>query len=708
MTLVMKRMLLIFSLPLFSSLTGFAFTLQILHASDFEASVSALDDAPRFSSVVEALKDDYPTNTIVLSSGDNYIPGPFYTASADPAAPYKGVKGRGDILILNALGIQASAFGNHDFDDGTAQVRSLINAEAATNYPGTRFPYLSANLDCTTDGSLSNLVVAGGQEWNAISNRISASAAITVNGERVGLVGATTPDLKNLSNAGGVTVWPSLVNSIQSAVNQLTTQGVDKIILMTHLQVITNEYALAGQLTNVDVIIAGGSHLLFAKSADRLRAGDTRYADYPVALTDAAGRTVYVINTAANYRYVGRLIADFDDDGLITSVHANSGAYATDDQGVTDTGGRAPDSRVTNVTGTLAAIIDGKDSNCFGRTTVYLNGLRDEIRSQETNLGDLAMDAHLAYARAFDTNVCIAIDNAGGIRDSIGAIRSEPGVYERIPPPANPRVGKQTGQISQLDIENSLRFNNGLVIMTLTAQQLRDAIESGVAGDYGAGRFPTVGGLWFSWNPTNEPLGYYKNESQQITGISNAGTRVRSLVVQKADDSLDLVVEHGEMVGDTNRAFRILAVSFIADGGEDYYPLTLGTDRTNLTGGVSDNSFGIAGREQYSLTQFLAMIGTFNGADVGVELDERNQILSYRADGVLCPYLTELVPTATVGVVGAATLGGKEYIVQTSGAIKGEWTDVAGGSITGDGRVASTALTNSIGTAFFYRIKRTN
>ena len=33
-----------------------AFTLQILHASDFEAGIPALDDAPRFSSVVEGLK----------------------------------------------------------------------------------------------------------------------------------------------------------------------------------------------------------------------------------------------------------------------------------------------------------------------------------------------------------------------------------------------------------------------------------------------------------------------------------------------------------------------------------------------------------------------------------------------------------------------------------------------------------------------------
>ena len=68
----------------------------------------------------------YPSATRVFASGDNYIPGPCCTASADPAAPFNGIKGRADITILNALGINASCFGNHEFDDNTALVRSLI------------------------------------------------------------------------------------------------------------------------------------------------------------------------------------------------------------------------------------------------------------------------------------------------------------------------------------------------------------------------------------------------------------------------------------------------------------------------------------------------------------------------------------------------------------------------------------------------------
>ena len=68
---------------------------QILHASDQEGAVAALEDAPRFSSVINGLRDDYDL-TMILSSGDLYIPGPFFSATS----------GSADIRINNAVGTQ--------------------------------------------------------------------------------------------------------------------------------------------------------------------------------------------------------------------------------------------------------------------------------------------------------------------------------------------------------------------------------------------------------------------------------------------------------------------------------------------------------------------------------------------------------------------------------------------------------------------------
>ena len=104
------------------------FTLQILHASDMEAGLAAVDDAPQFAAIVDALEDTYP-NSILLSSGDNYLSGPFFNASGDPSleAVLGGGSsasiGRGDIEIMNRIGFDASVIGNHEFDLGPRELR---------------------------------------------------------------------------------------------------------------------------------------------------------------------------------------------------------------------------------------------------------------------------------------------------------------------------------------------------------------------------------------------------------------------------------------------------------------------------------------------------------------------------------------------------------------------------------------------------------
>ena len=60
-----------------------AFTLQLLHASDMDSSVGALDNVENFSAILNGFRAQFPHNTLVVSSGDNYIPGPRYYAAGD-------------------------------------------------------------------------------------------------------------------------------------------------------------------------------------------------------------------------------------------------------------------------------------------------------------------------------------------------------------------------------------------------------------------------------------------------------------------------------------------------------------------------------------------------------------------------------------------------------------------------------------------------
>ncbi len=669
-------------------LCGQSFTLQILHASDWEAGLPALEDAPRFSAVVEGLKAQYPLNTVILSSGDNYILGPFMNASADPSAPFGGIKGRGDLLILNAIGVQAAVFGNHEFDDGTALIRNLLQATNTVDYsyPGAAFPYLSANVVFSNDNFLNAQVVADGQDATVISNRIARSCTITVAGETLGLVGVTTPELMSLSSPGkGITVLTNVVVEVQAAVDALTHAGINKILLLAHLQQVETEVSLAGQLRGVDVILAGGSHALMAKPTDRLRVGDVRYGDYPVATTDLDGKTVYVINTAANYRYVGRLVADFDEGGTITSVSALSGAFATDAQGVMDTGNHAPVAAVTNVTALLANIIDSKDGNLFGRTAVYLNGIRESVRTEETNLGDLTADANLWYGRLRDSDTSISLKNAGGIRDSIGAVVSSTGGILRVPPLANPRVGKLDGDVSQLDIENALRFNNTLALVTLTAQQLRDTMEWGVGGDGTPGQFPQVSGMKFSFNPTNAPMTYQSASNGTPTNILYPGERLRSLVALRADGRQDLVVENGQLVGDPNRTFRMVTLAFMVAGGDRYFALTQGTQATILADTQAPIVFGTEGAEQKVLADYLVAAATWQDPDVPASEDERIQRMSVRQDRVLWPESREIEAVSNRLSVVFCTLPGKQYSVGSASCATGPWDPFGVPWVTGDG-----------------------
>ncbi len=632
------------------------FGLQILHASDLEAGVDAIEDAPNFSAVLNGLRNDsrldssYRQNTLTLSSGDNYIPSPFFNAASDPSLrdSYRGVAGRADISMLNAMGFQAAAFGNHEFDLGPSRVADLIRPEPRVDYPGAQFPYLSANLDFANESALRDDVTADGQEASSIVNKLAKTAVITVNGERIGLVGATTTRLGNISSPGNTSVLGGVDGTdqvdariVQQSVDQLRSSGINKIILLAHLQQLRNEVGdveagngLAEQLEGVDIIIAGGSHSVVAKDNDRLRSGDSRVAGYPILRQSRSGEPVIVVNTGSNYSYVGRLLVNFDSNGVLAGVdNTLSGAYATDAQGVSAVGGVA-DPTVRQIAQGIGAVIVAKDGEVFGQTTVYMNGLRSEVRTEETNLGDASADANiLALRRAENPTLpVVSLKNGGGIRDSIGAIVGAGGeamdAGERIPPVANSLSGKPEGGVSQLDIENSLRFNNSLTALTLTTEQLRIVLEHGVAGVRdGAtpGSFPQVGGIAFSFNPSGTAQALNPDGS-----VATPGNRVRTIRLLDASGRPgEVLVRDGAVV--SNIDLRVVTLNFLANAGSetpglggDSYPFpAFARDRVDLDQG-----------EQDAFAAFMQDIGTFSQADTPVAQDERIQNLSARADSL--------------------------------------------------------------------------
>lgn len=641
------------------------FQLQLLHFADMDGATGALQNVEPFSAVLEALRAEYPDNTLVLSSGDNFIPGPRYFAAADPAmdgVPGVAVAGNGraDIAMLNAMGLQGAAVGNHDLDGGTAEFAGILAAEG--NYPGARFPYLSANLDFTTDANLAGLVQSDGQSLAAMPNGLSGYGTVEVGGETLGVIGASTPSLGNITSTGDITINPSsggnqaLADVLQPKIDELRDQGVDKIIMLAHMQTLSVEKELATLLEGVDIIVAGGSNTLLADDNDRLRDGDSAADDYPLTFTSAADEPVLVVNTDGDYKYLGRLVVRFDDDGVLLTDSLDdtvNGAYVTDETMAENLEG-TPNSDVTTIVTALEDVLAARDGNILGRTAVYLDGRRNQVRTQETNLGNLTADANLWLSRQYDPSVQVSIKNGGGIRDDIGYFVIPPGStseddLEFFPPAANESAGKAEGDISQFDLEGSLRFNNTLTVGDVTAAELHQLLEHAVAKVEGvAGQFPQVAGLRFSFDPTRPGLRSTANGDD----VDQAGERVRSLAL--VDDNgavLDTLVQNGAVVGDANRVIRLVTLGFLATeggsglGGDGYpfdFPLEnrIDLDAEAIPGGGSNlATFADPGSEQDALAEYLLdQFGEstpFNQAETDADQDLRIQNLSRRTDTVL-------------------------------------------------------------------------
>jgi 2',3'-cyclic-nucleotide 2'-phosphodiesterase (5'-nucleotidase family) len=698
------------TVAVFEVTTRSAFQMQVLHSSDMESGLDATTDAPNYAAILDKLEDEH-TNTLILSSGDNYIPGPFLFSGEDAAlqtplrntatsyfsgatSGLRAALGRADIAMMNIMGFNASVFGNHEFDLGTAEINSMIGVDirssgADKRWIGAQFPYLSANLNFSNDASISYLYTAQRLQdtafrtnpnitANAQKRGIAPSTIIVRNGERIGVVGATTQILAKISSPGATTItgpqvddMPALAAILQPTIDSLRfAEGINKIVLLAHLQQLANEEALAGLLKGVDIIIAGGSHTVCADANDRLRAGMPATRTYPILKTDADGQPIALLNMASEWKYLGRFVCDFDSTGrLITSTLDNTinGAYATDSAGVTALYGTYADGFVTGSKGALVRqlttathnVITAKDGLLFGKSNVFLEGRRNAVRTEETNLGNVSSDANLWMARRYDPAVKISIKNGGGIRSAVGEVFAVGSNVQLLPTAPNTSAGKNRGDISRLDIENSLRFNNRLSIVSVNAAGLKRLIEHGISTTRpGAtpGQFPQVGGLAFSYDTTKAT----GNKLWSMVTIDSLGNR------------MDTIVRNGVLYGDTSKIYKVVTLDFLAGGGDGYPFVANSFNRVNLDTAVKDSMvarFAGNGTEQDAFAEFMLARHTaipYNVRDTSIVGDKRIQLLNAREDDIF----PETNPAITIAQ--ARSLAAPK-LVRTRGVITRAW-----------------------------------
>ncbi|NJL84345.1 MAG: hypothetical protein HC890_18030, partial [Chloroflexaceae bacterium] len=358
---------------------------------------------------------------------------------------------------------------------------------------------------------------------------------------------------------------------------------VNKIVLVSHLQQFVFEQSLAPLVNGVDIFLAGGSDFILFDETDQPFGSDEAGGPYPTLATNADGDPALLLSTNGEYTYVGRLVVDFDENGVLIPESVDpiiSGAYRTTDQGVIDVLGAdnpaiasigtisdpantvgeidyvldSVPGQVENLVESVEAVVESQDSIITGFTDVFLDGIRSNVRTEETNLGNLSSDANLFYAQLFDPSVSVSIQNAGGIRIQIGDlvnVVNDDGTSESffLPPQAN--AFRPEGAVSELLIRDVFRFDNGLALQTITLQDLIEQLENGVevAGLVAEpGQFPQVSGVNFSFDPSLDP-----------------GSRIvnAALVDGEGNVTQPLVID-GEFVADPNASIRVAINTFLA------------------------------------------------------------------------------------------------------------------------------------------------
>ena len=244
------------------------FRLTLLHNNDGESklatgsSVAGYGGAARFETVVERLRAeaavapagrenrDEPkgTGTLLVSSGDNFLAGLALLFGFQEGPPWP------DAVVANALGYDAMTIGNHEFDFGQVRLAEFIEGV------DDDIPFITANLGFEGT-ALEELADAG---------RIAPAAVVERDGERIGVIGLTTPDISSISSPGNVSIETDLAAVVNGQVAALQATGVDKIIVSAHLQGIAADKALIPLVRGVDLWIAGGGDDLLANADDTL------------------------------------------------------------------------------------------------------------------------------------------------------------------------------------------------------------------------------------------------------------------------------------------------------------------------------------------------------------------------------------------------------------------------------------------------------
>ncbi len=351
-----------------------AHRLTLVHVNDFhsrhdpvnggalgcDAGGGCFGGSPRLATAIRAARraaEADGRSVLQLDAGDQFQGSLFYTA----------LHGEAELAVMHAVGTEAMAVGNHEFDNGPETLARFIRA--------ARFAVLSANIEAA--GALAGLIRP---------YRLFERAGL-----RIAVVGLTTEETRTSSSPGPDVRFLPPGPAMARAAAAARAEGAAVVVALSHLG-LPLDLRLAG-LGGIAAIVGGHTHTLLSNS----EAGAA--GPHPVV----AGGTM-IVQAGAYGRYVGRLDLDLAEDGTVLA-HGGECRHVGLDV--------PPDPAVAAIVAGYAAPLQAVRQRVVGS----LPGALDvtACRIAECAIGDLVADAMLAG----DHQAEVAIANAGGIRTGL-------------------------------------------------------------------------------------------------------------------------------------------------------------------------------------------------------------------------------------------------------------------------------------------------
>ena len=433
-------------------------TIDLLSVNDFHGRLEAaqpIAGAAVLAGMVNAYRAANP-NTVFVGAGD-LIGASTFTSFIQQDQP--------TIDALNAMGLDASAFGNHEFDQGRADVDNRI-------LPAANWDYLSANIYDRATG------LPAYDEYYLQD----------FEGVTVGFIGAMTEELPSLVSPAGIEtleVKPVVpeVNRVADALSDGddTNGEADVIVLLVHEGAATTSIASAtdsspfGQIVtganaNVDAIISGHTHLAYDH-------------EIPISGTDRVRPVISSGQYGENFSHTKISVDPTTGDLLSISAEVLplAGKYTPDPavaQIVTD---------AVTVATQLGAVKVGEITAAFNRAKQTAAG--SENRGGESTLGNFVADVQL-WATV-DSGAQVALMNPGGLRANLAY--------------ASSNANDPNGNVTFAEAAAVQPFANTLVTMDLTGAQLKSVLEEQWQPAGSSRPFLKLGasaGLEYTYNPS--------------------------------------------------------------------------------------------------------------------------------------------------------------------------------------------------------------